>query len=90
MFSITSPGPALLEARLVPSGDDSLDVDNSAWLSLPQARDLKVRVSNDLYSWRHAVQVLERMELDDAEESTSLNYDLVVSAVGRNLNWRLR
>ena len=78
VFAITSPGPALLEARLVPLNSDSLEIDNSAWLSLPEARDLKVRVSPDLYSWRHAIQVLPRMELDDAEESSSMSYDLAV------------
>jgi len=78
VFSISSSGPTLLEARLVPGARDSLDADNTAWLSLPETRDLKVRVSPDLYSWRHAVQVLERMELDDAEDASSPNYDLAV------------
>lgn len=79
VFPLTSADPVLLEARLVAQAEDSLAADNSAWLSLPEPRDLRVRVSPDLFSWRHAVSVMPRMAVDDGEESERPVYDLIVS-----------
>ena len=79
VFPIRSAEPLLLEARLVPAGSDSLRSDNTAWLSLPEARNLRVRVSPDLYSWRHAIHGLPRMDVDEAEQPQSVAYDLLVS-----------
>lgn len=79
VFPVDATDPTLLEARLVSRDSDSLEIDNSAWLSLPETRDLRVRVTPELYSWRHAMHVLEHMDVDDGPESERATYDLIVS-----------
>ena len=80
VFTVDTPNTALLQAKLTfPGSKDSLDIDNSVWLSLPQPRPLKVRTSPDLYSWQHAFNVLEGIELDAAESPQVPEYDLIVS-----------
>ncbi len=79
VFPLTATEPTLLEARLVSRESDSLATDDSAWLSLPKTRDLRVRVSPELYSWRHAMQVLPHLEIDDGPDSQRATYDLIVS-----------
>jgi len=78
VFPLSSGEPTLLEARLVVAEGDSLATDNTAWLSLPEARDLRVRASPDLYSWRHALQVLPRMDVDEGSDAERPTYDLMV------------
>ena len=81
LFPISSADAVLLEGRIIPEGGDSLELDNSVWLSLPQARPLKVWTSKDLYSWNHALSGLPRMEIEPPTEATpaGVEYDLLVS-----------
>lgn len=79
VFPIHAVDPTLLEARLVSRRPDSLTTDDSAWLSLPETRDLRVRVSPDLYSWRHGMQVLPHMDIDDGADPERSTFDLIVS-----------
>ncbi|MBL8815057.1 MAG: BatA and WFA domain-containing protein [Planctomyces sp.] len=81
VFPVTTTEPTLLEARLVPTGFDSMQTDNSVWLTLPAARPLRVWVSSELNAWKHAVRVLTQVELAGAEGGGpgALDYDMVVS-----------
>lgn len=81
VFPITSAKPELLEARIIPNERDSLEVDNSVWLSLPEARPLKVWTSPELYSWRHALNVLPRLDVAGGTETQPElpEYDLLIA-----------
>jgi Ca-activated chloride channel family protein len=79
VFPVSTGDPTLLKAELAAVGSDALPADNVAWLSLPKARNLRVRVSPELFSWRHAMQVMPRIDVDDGPDSERATYDLVVS-----------
>lgn len=81
VFPVASAESRLLEARLVPTGFDSMSVDNSVWLTLPAPRPLKVWTSPRLASWRHAIRVLANIELEDGtdEKPKASDYDLIIS-----------
>ncbi|MEP3482490.1 MAG: BatA and WFA domain-containing protein [Fuerstiella sp.] len=79
VFAVQSPNASLLEARLSTSEFDSLATDNSVWLSLPRTRPLKIRVDQDLYSWRHALKIQDDVEVDAAAEPTRPEYDLIIT-----------
>ena len=81
VFPVASAESRLLEARLVPTGFDSMAVDNSVWLTLPAARPLKVWTSPKLASWRHAIRVLSSIELEGGtdEKPRAPDYDLIIS-----------
>lgn len=80
VFTVDAAEAALLHAELTfPGSKDSLDIDNSVWLSLPTPRPLKVRTSPELFSWQHAFNVLDDIELDTAESPQVPEYDLIVS-----------
>lgn len=79
VFAVTSPNASLLEARLSTPEFDSLQIDNSVWLSLPRTRPLQVRVDQNLYSWRHALKIQEDVEIDAAAEPTRSEYDLIIT-----------
>jgi hypothetical protein len=81
VFPVSSAEARLLEARLIPTGFDSMAVDNSVWLTLPAARPLKVWTSPKLASWRHAIRVLSNIEQEDGtdEQPKGSDYDLIIS-----------
>ena len=81
VFPVASAESRLLEARLIPTGFDSMSVDNSVWLTLPAARPLKVWTSPRLASWRHAIRVLSNIELEGGtdEKPKAPDYDLIIS-----------
>lgn len=81
VFPITSTQSRLIEARLVPTGFDSMKVDDSVWLTLPEARPLKVWTSPKLTSWRHAIRVLSNIEMENSpeEQPKGSDYDLIIS-----------
>ena len=81
IFPVTSAEAVLLEAKVEPAGFDALSLDNNVWLSLPEARPLKVWASPELFSWKHAMNVLQRLEVDDTAENkpSAGEYDLLVS-----------
>lgn len=81
LFPVTSADAVLLEARIIPQGSDSLELDNTVWLSLPQARSLKVWASSDLFSWHHALSGLPRMDVQGIGQNqpAEAEYDLLVS-----------
>lgn len=81
VFPVSATDARILEARVVPKDEDSLEIDNSVWLTLPQVRPLKVLVSSELTSWRHALNVLPKVEIEDAADGNSGTgeWDLVVA-----------
>jgi len=81
VFPITSAQSRLIEARVVPSGFDSMTVDDSVWLTLPEARPLKVWTTPKLASWRHAIRVLPNIALEDSsgDQPKGSDYDLIIS-----------
>jgi len=79
VFPISTGDPTLLKAELTAVESDALAADNVAWLSLPKARNLRVRVTPELFSWRHGIQVLPHIDLDDSLDSERSTYDLIVS-----------
>ena len=79
VFAVESPNASLLEARLATSEFDSLATDNSVWLSLPRTRPLKIRVDQNLYSWRHALKIQDDVEVDAAADPTRSEYDLIIT-----------
>ena len=79
VFTIDTADSALLEAQLEPSEFDSLDIDNSVWLSLPEPRPLRVWTAESLYSWQHALNVTAELDLDATAEPQAPEYDLIIS-----------
>jgi hypothetical protein len=81
VFPVSSSQLRLIEARLVPTGFDSMKIDNSVWLTLPEPRPLKIWTSPKLASWRHAIRVLPNITLDETteEQPKGSDYDLIVS-----------
>ncbi len=81
VFPVSSKSSRLLEAKLVPTGFDSMKVDDNVWLTLPAARPLKVWTSPKLASWRHAIRVLSNVDLEDSTDETpkGSDYDLIIS-----------
>lgn len=78
VFSINTSDAALVEARLQPGEFDSLDLDNSVWLSLPKPRPLRVWTSEKLFSWQHALNVQSELEMDVSDTPSAPEYDLIV------------
>lgn len=63
VFRVKTKQAASLEVRIQPDGFDSLDVDNVAYLDLPEPRPLKVYCPTELKAFRHALQPMEDIEL---------------------------
>ena len=81
VFSVESKEAALLQATLTAKDFDSLQIDNSVWLNLPNTRPLKVYAAEKLYSWQHALSVQTETELDTAAEPSLPEYDLIITDV---------
>ncbi len=80
VFPVASDQLRFLEARLVPAGFDSLAIDNSVWLTLPEVRALKAWASPSLSSWHHALRVLSQVEVETTGATpVAPEYDLIVS-----------
>lgn len=79
VFSVDSAESSLIQATLKVDGFDSLDIDNSVWLSLPKTRPLNIRVDANLYSWQHALSVQPDLNVDAAETPAAAEYDLIIS-----------
>lgn len=79
VFPVDTTDAALLQATLKPSGFDSLELDNSVWLTLPKPRPLKVRTDAKLYSWQHALSVQPELDIDSGTTPSLPEYDLIVS-----------
>jgi len=79
VFSVDSSESSLVEAKLTVDEFDSLDLDNSVWLSLPKTRPLRVWVDAEMYSWQHALSVQPDLEIDAGAEPTAAEYDLIIS-----------
>jgi Ca-activated chloride channel family protein len=81
VFPISATQQTLIEARLVPAGFDSMELDNTVWLSLPTPRPLKVWTSPKLSSWRHALQVQPNLDLDESTDAVPAgsDYDLLIT-----------
>ena len=79
VFSVDSDGASLLQATLKMNDFDSLEVDNTVWLNLPQTRPLKIRTSAELFSWQHALSVQSDLDMDTGESPSAPEYDLIIS-----------
>ncbi|MDG2131180.1 MAG: BatA and WFA domain-containing protein [Fuerstiella sp.] len=79
VFSVGSNGSSLLQATLKVDGFDSLDVDNTVWLNLPETRPLRIRTSADLFSWQHALNVQSDLDVDSGELPSTPSYDLIIT-----------
>ena len=79
VFSIDSDGSSLLQATLVLDDFDSLEVDNTVWLNLPETRPLRIRTSAELFSWQHALNVQKDLDIDSGESPSAPSYDLIIS-----------
>lgn len=81
VFKVDAQAAQELEATLKPVGQDSLQVDNQAWLNLPKGRDVDVFCPGELTTFRHALEALEGVEvfpLADGSEN-AVEYDLLIS-----------
>lgn len=80
VFRVDTAKPSSLEVRFHPAGFDSLSSDNVAYLDLPEARPLKVRISPDLSAYQHALRDRDDLEIN-AEETppTDTQWDLLIS-----------
>ena len=80
VFPVASDQLRFLEARLVPAGFDSMAIDNSVWLTLPEVRPLKAWASPSLSSWHHALRVLSQVDVETSGATpVAPEYDLIVS-----------
>jgi len=80
VFELAGGPSATIEVRLQLNGFDALAADNSAWLSLPEARRLDVFVPESLAGYRHALGSIEQLNVfpqQGAVEPTS--FDLVIT-----------
>lgn len=80
VFPVSADRSALLQVVYSTDGTDSLPLDNTAWLSLPEVRPLRVRVDPDLFAWQHALGVLPNLEVDAAPSPSAPEYDVVISS----------
>jgi len=79
-FGVASPGVSSLEVRLKPDGFDSLESDNTAFLELPEGRNLRVYASLRLGTWRHALEALKEIDVyPGADGSEPAAYDVLIS-----------
>ena len=80
VFPVMAGEESLLEVRLKPSTEDSLEADNVAFLNLPKGRPLKVYCSEGLATYRHALSVLPYVDVHprpDAERPSV--FDLLIA-----------
>ena len=81
VFKVDAQAAQYLEATLKPVGHDALAVDNQTWLNLPKGRDVDVFCPGELTTFRHALDVLEGVDvfpLADGSEN-AVDYDLLIS-----------
>lgn len=81
VFPIETDTLALVEARLIPAGEDVLETDNRCWLTLPATRSLQVLTLGQLTTWQRAVNVLDGVEQEvvPAGVPDQTEYDLIIS-----------
>ncbi|MEQ9406424.1 MAG: BatA and WFA domain-containing protein [Fuerstiella sp.] len=79
VFSIDATDATLLQATLKPGAFDSLELDNTVWLTLPKPRPLKIWSAPELYSWQHAFSVQTGLDLHTGAEPAAPEYDLIVT-----------
>ena len=81
VFPIETDTLALVEARLIPAGEDVLETDNRCWLTLPATRSLQVLTLGQLTTWQRAVNVLDGVEQEvvTAGVPDQTEYDLIIS-----------
>jgi hypothetical protein len=81
VFQVKGDRAASLRVQLTPDGFDSLAADNTAFLDLPQMRDLKVFIPKSMISYRLAMQGIVGIQLfpQNTDDSASGQFDLVMS-----------
>ncbi|HEX9046598.1 MAG TPA: VWA domain-containing protein [Verrucomicrobiae bacterium] len=92
VFQIRGDHASSLRAQLTPDGFDSLAVDNTAFLDLPESRPLRVFVPKTLATYRLALQGIPGLQLFPQETSDAASgaYDLVISDRAEDLNLTAR
>jgi Ca-activated chloride channel homolog len=81
VFQVQGERAASLRVQLTPDGFDSLAADNTAFLDLPQMRDLRVFIPKAMISYRLAMQGIAGIQLfpQSTDDSASGQFDLVMS-----------
>lgn len=80
VFDLAGGPAATIEVRLKLNGFDALSADNTAWLTLPEARPLAVFVPESLAGYRHALEVLDQLTLYPRPDApTPATLDLVIT-----------
>lgn len=70
-FALETTAAASLEARLRPDGFDALALDNTAFLELPEPRNVRVYCPETLASYRHALLAMTQIELYPRDGDTT-------------------
>lgn len=76
VFRVNAAQATSLELRIKPDGFDSLEVDNAAYLDLPEPRPLAVFCPPELKAYRHALRALKDVDLFPGDENTPAKVDL--------------
>ena len=79
VFRVNAEQASSLELKLKPDGFDSLESDNVAFLELPEGRKLSVFCPPELPTWRHALRMIETIDLSTESDPTLATYDVVVT-----------
>ena len=81
VFQVKADRAASLRVQLTPDGVDSLAADNTAYLDLPQMRDLRVFVPKSMISYRLALQGIAGIQIfpQNTDDTASGQFDLVMS-----------
>jgi hypothetical protein len=92
VFQVKGERAASLRLQLTPDAFDSLAADNTAYLDLPQMRDLRVFVPKSMISYRLALQGITGIQVfpQTTDDSASGQFDLVMSDRPQDMNLSAR
>lgn len=81
VFTLDAESELALKAELIPADFDALATDNTAWIELPEGRDLQVYCPPTLPAFRHALHGHSGVKLDPPEGKPSelATWDLVIT-----------
>ncbi|QDT37340.1 vWA domain-containing protein [Stratiformator vulcanicus] len=78
-FRVATSEAVELAATVVPSGFDSIEIDNKAWIALPKPKPLDVYCPTELESFRQALAVSKGIRLFPGDGVVPEEFDLLVS-----------
>ena len=79
VFRVNAEQASSLELKLIPDGFDSLPADNTAFLELPEGRKLSVFCPPELPAWRHALRMMDTIDLSTETDPTLALYDVLIT-----------